>query len=55
MALQKLLENAGQVSLGEIQTNPQEWVDEIEQCGSVMERIMTTGSVSFERLRYIYE
>ena len=56
IALEILLDNADQVSLGEIQMNPQEWIDEIDQCGSVMEKIITNCRViSSDRLRKISE
>ena len=45
-----LLENAHEVSLRrEILANPQAWIDEVDQCGSVMERIMDRSEIAPEQ------
>ena len=50
IAMRLLLENAHEVSLRrEILANPQAWIDEVDQCGSVMERIMDPSEIVKEQ------
>lgn len=46
LALEALIEDMSQVSLNDIKSKPEEWVNEIDQVKSLMERILNRGNDS---------